>query len=432
MMPTGAVAVGLTVLDLAKAGRFAEIRDMFAPNLRAMVTPESLQAAWTAELGRHGPVTSVGAPVSEPAGPGTTLVRIRVAFEHGEAAVLVAVSDAGWLHGIQLAPAGAAQPTQPWRPPDYADPHAFREQDVVIGAGRLAVPGTLTMPNTPGPHPAVVLLAGSGPQDRDETIGRNKPLKDLAWGLAGRGVAVARFDKVTYAHRDQLAPADFTLGDEYVHHAVAAVRLVREHQAVDPARVFVLGHSLGGSVAPRVVAAEPAVAGLVILAGGTQPLHWAAVRQVRYLASLDPDTAAASQPIIDTMTRQAQTVDSPDLSPATPAGDLPFGAPARYWLDLRGYDPAVVAAKLGRPMLILQGGRDYQVTVADDLARWRAGLAGRPDVTIRVYEADNHFFFPGTGPSKPSESEPAQHMDPAVVADIATWLTTDISPPGRS
>jgi hypothetical protein len=73
-------------------------------------------------------------------------------------------------------------------------------------------------------------------------------------------------------------------------------------------------------------------------------------------------------------------------------------------------------------MLIIQGGRDYQATVADDLSRWRAALGTRPDVTIRVYDADNHLFFPGSGPSTPAEYEPAQHMDPAVVADIAAWL----------
>jgi hypothetical protein len=160
-MPTGPVAIGMTVLDLVQAGSFAEIRDMYAPNLRALVTPESLQAAWIAEIGRHGPVATVGAPSSEPAGPGSTLVKIPVAFQHGHATVLMAVSDAGWLAGIQLAPADAAQLTQPWQPPDYADPRTFHEQDMTIGTGPLAVPGTLTVPNTPGPHPAVVLLAGS-------------------------------------------------------------------------------------------------------------------------------------------------------------------------------------------------------------------------------------------------------------------------------
>ncbi len=428
MMPTGPATTGTTVLDLVQAGRYAEIRDMFAPNLRPMVTPESLRAAWTAELDRHGRVTTVGTPVSEPAEPGSTLVKVPVAFERGQASVLVAVSDAGWVAGIQLAAADAARPTQPWQPPDYADPGTFHEQDVTIGTGPLAVPGTLTVPDSPGPHPAVVLLAGSGPVDRDSTIGRNKPFKDLAWGLATRGIAVARFDKVTYAHGHQVAQvAEFTVDDEYLPHAIAAVHLLRRQPTVDSHRVFVLGHSLGGTVAPRVVAAEPDIAGLVILAGGAQPLHWAAVRQLRYLASLDPANAAAFRPTIDTVTRQARAVDSPDLSDATPAGDLLFGVPAAYWLDLRGYDPAARAAELGKPVLILQGGRDYQVTIADDLARWRDGLAGRPDVTIRVLDADNHLFFPGTGPSRPSESEPAQHLDPAVVADVTTWLT-DASP----
>ena len=97
--------------------------------------------------------------------------------------------------------------------------------------------------------------------------------------------------------------------------------------------------------------------------------------------------------------------------------------PAPYWLDLRGYDPVGVAAGLRQPMLILQGGRDYQVTVADDLSRWRAGLDQRPEVTIRVYPADNHFFFPGTGPSSPAELAAAQHLDPEVVADLRGWLT---------
>src|SRR6266542_4361904 len=392
-------ATSLAVLEMAQAGRFAEIRELFAPQLRAMVPAEALQAGWAAELGRRGPVSSVGAPVIEPAGPGAgVVVKIPVTCERGKLTLVVSVSDEGWLTGVQLAPASAAEPVRPWEPPAYADPEKFDEHD---------------------------LLLGSGPLERDETIGRNKPFKDLAWGLASRGAAVLRFDKVTRAHPSQVKKArDATVAGEYLPDAVAAIRLLGRHPAVDAGRVFVAGHSMGGTVAPRVAAAEPSAAGLVILAGGAQPLHWAIVRQARYLASLDPETSAASEPAIDAITRQARLVDSPDLSSSTPASDLPFGTPASYWLDLRGYDPVAVAAALGKPILILQGGRDYQATVAEDLARWRAGLAHRPDVTIRVYDPDNHMFFPGTGTSTPAEYEPAQHVDPAVVADIANWLTT--------
>jgi uncharacterized protein len=110
------------------------------------------------------------------------------------------------------------------------------------------------------------------------------------------------------------------------------------------------------------------------------------------------------------------------LSAATPAGGLLFGLPASFWLDEREYDPVLAAVALDKPLLILQGGRDYQVTVEDDLARWREGLGRRADVTIRVYDADNHLFFPGTGKSTPADYAPPQHVDPAVVADIAQWL----------
>ncbi|HEY0806195.1 MAG TPA: alpha/beta fold hydrolase [Pseudonocardiaceae bacterium] len=413
-MPTQSVPAGMAVVEKAMAGRFAEIQDMFAPPLRPLASAETLQAAWTAEVDKHGPVSTVGTPVGEPDGT----VKIPVTFEHGELTVIVSVDDEGHLLGIQLAPASAAAPMRPWEPPSYARPETFDEQDVTLGTGPLAVPGTLSVPREPRPCPAILLLAGSGPHDRDETIGRNKPLKDLAWGLASSGIAVLRFEKVTYAHGPQVAPMrEFTVTDEYVPDALAGIALLRAHPAVDPSRIFVLGHSLGGTVAPRVAAAEPSVAGLIMLAGGAQPLHWAAVRQVSYLATPTGDTAA-----VETLTRQAKLVDSPTLSPSTPDSELPFGVPAAYWMDLRDYRPAELAATLDRPILLLQGGRDYQVTVADDLAIWRAGLADRPDTTIRVHDDDNHLLFAGSGPSTPAEYEPAQHVDPAIVTDIVDWL----------
>ncbi|KOX18002.1 hypothetical protein ADK67_37255 [Saccharothrix sp. NRRL B-16348] len=413
-------ATGVAVVELARAGRFAEIEKLFAPPLRALIDAEAVRAAWMTGIGA---VSAVGQPVSESAGTGLVQVTVPVEGEHGALAVVMAIDDVGRLHGLQLAPAV----TESWTPPPYAVLETFDEHDVTIGSGPLAVSGTVSLPWGDGPWPGVVLLSGGGPFDRDATTGPNKPLKDLAWGLASRGVAVVRFDKVTHTHAALVADMpDFRMTDEYVPHAVAAVRALRHQPTVDPARVFVLGHSMGGKVAPRVATAEPSVAGLVILAGDTQPMHHAAIRVIRYLASLNPGPAGDAA--VETITRQAAVVDSPDLSPATPVAALPFGLTGAYWLDLRGYDPVSTAAALDRPMLILQGGRDYQVTVEDDLARWRTGLAHRPDVSIRVHDADNHLFFPGTGPSTPADYQAAHHVDPAVIADIADWLTPDGKP----
>lgn len=419
----------LAVIEMAQRGEFTGISDRFLPQLRPLAPPETLRAAWDAELAKNGQVSALGTPVTEPAGPGTVLVKVPVTFERATATLAVGLAGEeggeAWITGIQLLPASAAAPAAPWEPPPYADQDAFTEHDVTVGEGPLAVPGTLSVPRRAGQAlvPGVVLLSGSGPNDQDETIGRNKPFKDLAWGLATAGVAVLRFEKVTRAHPDLVAGNPrFTLTDEYVPDAVAAIGLLRDHPAVDAARVFVAGHSEGGTVAPRVAARAPA-AGLIILAGGAEPLHHAMVRQFRYLASLASAQGAAPPADLDAVARQAAAVDDPALSEDTPSGDLPFGVPAPYWLDLRGYDPPAAAAALDKPMLIIQGGRDYQATVADDLSRWQAALDGRPDVTIRVYPADNHLFFPGEGPSSPAEYEPAQHVDPAVVADIAAWLT---------
>jgi dienelactone hydrolase len=410
---------------MARTGRFDDIRDLFAPELRSLVAAETLEAAWSAELERLGPLTAVGVPLREPAGAGAIVVKVPVTCERGALVVVLSLTAAGMLGGIQLAPPAAAEPIAPWQPPPYVDPTAFDERDVTLGSGPLAVAGTLSLPNSSGVHPAVVFLAGSGVLDRDETIGRNKPFKDLAWGLASHGVAVLRFDKVTFTHPDKVrSAASFTVADEYMPHALAAIELLATRRGVDPERIFLLGHSLGGTVAPRLAAHERRFAGLAILAGGAEPLQWSMVRQVRYLASLDEVTAASAEGVIEALVEQARLVDSPELSESTPPEQLPFGTPASYWLDLRAQSPVAVAASLDRPILLLQGGRDYQVTIEDDLERWKAGLAGRRNVTVHVYPADNHLFFSGTGLSTPGEYEPVQHVDPTVVTDLVDWLTT--------
>ncbi|PZG41222.1 hypothetical protein C1I98_21610 [Spongiactinospora gelatinilytica] len=415
MTVTDPVAIGQAVARMLDEQRFSDVADRFAPPLRAQVSATALREAWDGELARTGPISAVGEPVIELGGPGAARVSVAMTGERGGFTVVMSLDDAGLLSGLQFT-SGA------WEAPPYAHPDAFEEQEITLGSGSLTVPGTLSLPRGHGQWPGVVLLSGGGPFDRDATTGPNKPLKDLAWGLAGRGVAVVRFDKVTYAHAAQVAELkELTMAEEYVPHAVAAARLLRSLPDVDARRVFVAGHSMGGKVAPRVAAAEPSVAGLVIMAGDTEPMHRAAVRVAGHLASMSGDPQMAE--LLETVTRQAALADSPDLSPATPAADLPFGLwPGPYWLDLRGYDPVATAASLDRPMLILQGGRDYQVTVQDDLPRWKAGLGHRPDVTIRVYDADDHMFFPGSGPSTPADYARAQHVDPQVVADVAEWL----------
>ena len=415
MNESGVLEAARGVAALLQAERFGEIVGLFAPPLRAAVSADALRLAWTAEAAGQGGVRAIDEPVTEAGEAGLVRVHIPVTCANGELHRGHVVGDDGLLHGLRLDPHCGAE----WQPPHYADADRFTERDVLLDAGPLAVPGTLSLPVAPGPWPAVVLLSGGGAFDRDESSGPNKPLKDLAWGLASRQVAVLRFDKVTFAHPDRL-PSDFTMADEYLPHALAAVRLLRQQPEVASERIHLLGHSMGGKAAPRIAAADPSIASLVLLAADTQPMHEAAVRVARYLAELAPGPSA--EEAVSALVRQAASVTDPELTADTPSRLLPLGLSAAYWLDLRAYDPVATAAALVCPMLILQGGRDYQVTVTDDLTGWQRALAHRPEVTIRIHEHANHLFFPGGGQPTPAEYARPGHVDAAVVDEIATWL----------
>jgi len=403
------------LVELAEQGRWQDIEALFAPRLRAVVSADTVRTGWAAEAARLGEVTGLGIARTEPIADGLTRLSVPVTFQRGELTIVIATAGDGLLHGLRLAPAGG------WAAPSYASPKRFAEHEIVVGDGPLAVSGTLTMPRGRGRFPAAILLSGGGPFDRDGTAGPLKPLKDLAWGLASRGVASVRFDKPTAVHAGALAQLpQFTATDEYLPYARDAFRQLRQHPQISTERIHLVGHSMGGKLAPRIAAAETGIAGLVLLAADASPIQRSAVRVAHYLA----DLGLVPADMVANVQRQAANVEGPDLSPATPAEDLPLGYTGAYLLDLRGYDPADTAKNLAKPMFILQGGRDYQVTVADDLALWRAAVGDRPDVTIRVYDADNHMFTTGTGPSTPAEYSTPANIDPAVIEDIVRWLNS--------
>src|SRR5262249_32603204 len=180
--------------------------------------------------------------------------------------------------------------------------------------------------------------------------------------------------------------------NEVIEDVVLAVQAVKKEQGIDPGRVFVLGHSLGGYLAPRVGQKDEGIAGLVILAGNTRTLEDLILDQYEYLIPLQVQDADKRKEILDKTRTQVALVKSDKLTAETLAKDLPLGIPAEYWLGLRGYDPAKTAAALKRPVLVLQGERDYQVTM-DDFAGWKKALEGHKDATLKSYPDLNHLFM---------------------------------------
>jgi dienelactone hydrolase len=346
----------------------------------------------------------------------------------GNLDVNLVFNDAGQIVGLTVTPVGAVaqQANATYAPPPYAQPERFREEEAQVGQGEWALPGTLSLPRGSGPYAGVVLVHGSGPADRDETLPPNKPFRDLAWGLASQGIAVLRYEKRTHVYGDKIKGeqlATLTVKGETIDDALAAVALLRARPEVDPRQVFVLGHSLGGYLAPRIGAADPQLRGLVILAGSARPLEDILLDQMNYVYSLTISDAAVRQKQLAALERQVELVKDPVRLPTAPASDLPFGVPPAYWLDLNAYHPEQVARALALPMLFLLGESDYQVTRAD-LQIWQGALAGRSDVQFIMYPGLGHTFMPveGGGKATPASYAVVGHVAEAVINEIANWV----------
>ena len=315
--------------------------------------------------------------------------------------------------------------TQQWEPPAYADTTSFVTEEVTLGDPDWKLPGTLYLPKGAESVAGVVLVHGSGPNDRDETIGPNKPFRDLATGLASRGVAVLTYDKRTCTHGSKMADLPgLTIDHETVDDACAAARLLRDHDRTDPKRIFVLGHSLGGVMAPRIAETSHWLAGMVIMAGTPRPLEDLILEQYQYLDSLEEARGRLNQFDLTMIENQVRTVKSAQLTRETPSSDLPLNTPASWWLSLRGYEPDRVVAQLGIPTLILHGGRDYQVGKFD-LRMWKFRLQRVDHVEIKVYDNLNHLFMAGEGKSTPEEYGQPGHVESQVIDDIASWIAGD-------
>jgi dienelactone hydrolase len=385
--------------------------------MKAVVNADFLRRLIPSLVGQFGAFKSQTGARFESQGV-MRVVHVSCAFERAIVEIRVAFDPADRLGGLGQGP---PTPTVPYTPPSYVTSSAFRDEAVTIDAGGWPLPGTLSMPIGNGPIPGVVLVHGSGPNDRDESVGPNKPFRDLAEGLASRGIAVLRYDKRTRVHAGRVAGLrDFTVKDEVVDDAVAAVKKLRDTRGIRADRIFVLGHSLGGMLAPRIAAADPSIAGLIVMAGAVKSLEQAIVDQTRYLSMLDGTISADEQQALDNAIRLAADVRA--LKPGDPPiVAAPISAPSSFWLDMRGYDAAAAASRLTQPMLVLQGERDYQVTM-EDFAAWRRALASRANVQLKSYPALNHLFIAGAGPSAPAEYGRPGHVDEAVVSDIAAWI----------
>jgi dienelactone hydrolase len=403
------------IVEWLLAGEYEQIHAALAGEAKIRLTLDTLRNQVGAAVKQLGKPESIGQPELRKSGNFDVAV-VPVKFASMGINVVVTMDAQGKVRGLFLRPQDAAAA---WQRPSYSNPESFVEREVTVGSDEWKLPGTLTLPKGAGPWPGVVLVHGSGPLDRDETVGAHKPFRDLAEGLASRGIAVLRYEKRTRQYAPRIAAMqDFTVQQETVEDAVRAAELLRSLPEIDSKRIFILGHSLGGYLMPRILARAPWVAGVIVMAGHTRPLATLIVEQAEYLASLDPSNEAARQQA-EKLKEAAQQIRAVEEGKSDARSVM--GMPASYIRDLKGYDPAAEMRKLKVPALFLQGERDYQVRMTD-FERWKQALEGRTDVSFKSYPKLNHLFTAGEGRSTPAEYQKPGHVDQQVIEDIAAWI----------
>jgi len=391
--------------------------------MKAAFSAKQAEQAWAGIIGKLGAYRAEEAAKHGKVA-GADVIQFTCRFDRGKAKIRIVLDDADRLSGLWF---DAVEPNVPYEPPTYADPKAYTEEKVTVSAGRFPLPGTLTLPTKPGPHPAVVLVHGSGPHDEDETVLANKPFRDLALGLASRGVTVLRYEKRTHKHPTAVKADEWTLDTETIEDAVAAAELLRKRPEIDPKRVFVVGHSLGAFAAPFIAKRDTKLAGVVLLAGNARSILDLIDEQTEYLAKLAGSVSDEDQKKL----RELKEATALIRQGKTEGMSEKVGMPAAYLLHIHKLKPVETAAGLSIPILIAQGGRDYQVTKADfDL--WKKALGSRKNVTFKFYEKLNHLFITGTGKSTPAEYGKAGHVDVQVVEDIAKWIGLGVAKEVRS
>ncbi len=347
----------------------------------------------------------------------TTLVRCE--FEKTKMDLALTYNQTHKLIGLFFKP---AKSSTAHIEPSYCKNSNFYESRLSVKKDNYTLPGILCIPNNIENPPVVILLAGSGPNDKDETIGPNKLLKDIATGLASQGIATFRYDKRTLTYGKELMqqPDKVGINEEVIDDALSAIALIKNNPLFKKSKITLIGHSLGAMLAPLIAKKSKDVKAIILLAGNARPLEDLLLEQYAYLFGLDSIDVTEKQDLLK-LEIQIKRVKNESLLKSTKPEDLPLGLHSYYWQSLNAYNQLEIAKKIKQPILIQQGERDYQVTMTD-FNLWKQALNSNSKNKFISYPTLNHLFMAGTGKSKPDEYEKPNNVDEQVIKDICKWI----------
>ena len=392
----------------------------FSPFMKNQFSYDQFEGTWIYIETTYGNFESIG-DTSESVEDGYDIVFINCTFTDNYFIIFKIVFDENkeisgfWTEKIDT--------INPYVPPEYVNISSFTEYEITIGSDPWILPATITIPNGEGLFPSVVLVHGSGANDKDETIGPNKPFKDIAWGLASNGIIVLRYDKRTKVYPAETAgDKNLTVKEEFVDDAIEAVKLLQTYDEVDQKRIYVLGHSLGAMMAPQIATFEDGISGLIMLAAPARSLEDLMYSQLVYLSELDGVIDENESLTINMILDASEKIKTLNIS----EDERVLSAYKAYWEYLNNYDQVETADNLELPILLLQGKRDYQVTYEEDYTIWNNTLYDNNNVLMKTYDFLNHLFIAGEGPPTNTEYMTRGYVSEDVIKDMSIWINGEL------
>lgn len=402
------------IFEQIRNREFSSVTALFDTNISKRIDTTRLRSTWDKLLPIAGPFVKVISIEKDTSDTNNAIIQ-HLQFEKRKIDFKLVYSENGKIKGIMFLP---DKPRERYKLPDYHKPELIKDSVIAIQDGPFRLPGILTKPNKAGRFPAVILIHGSGPNDKDETVGPMKIFKDISIGLAQQGVAVYRYEKRTRVYSVVSAlNKNFTVKDETLEDAVSAYKLLKKDSTIDSTAIYLCGHGMGGMLLPRIAKIIPGVKGLIYLGSNSRPLEDIQYEQTAYVLGFDT-IIKDHKSYLDSIKREVTKIKM--LKPTDKDSSFIFRLPHSYWIDMNKYNPVKTAEELKTPMLFIFGDRDYQVTDAD-LNLWKSGLKG-PNVEFKSYKNLNHFFITGVGKSVPSEYGKSANVDITMINDMANWI----------
>lgn len=306
------------------------------------------------------------------------------------------------------------------------DTKKYKGEAVTFGDEKYKINGTLLLPKgSEEKVPVVVLVHGSGTNDRDETInGINKPFKDIAEGLAEMGIAVLRYDKRTYTYGAELSEEDIvntTPEFEILDDVLAATEYLKSRNEIDSRNIFVLGHSLSGYLLPLIYDKASSVRGGISLAGTIAvPFEDLMKEQYDYLANYDGKVGDEEKSALEEFEKSYNLIK--ELKKGNIVEDkLILGMGQKYWNFLNSYNGLEQWSKISKPTLVLQGERDYQVPM-ENFEIYRGELENKENFEFRTYKKLSHLFMKADSKPSPADYATKKNVDDSVIKDIYNWI----------